>query len=64
VVRTVHQVLVAVLVAFLPFVALLDLPADKVAQTSVVLVGLAGAVARLYNRLWPADKPLDENPLD
>lgn len=60
VVRTVHQVLVTVVLAWLPFVALLDLPADVVAKVSAVVVGLIAAVAKTYNVLWPAEEDLPE----
>lgn len=64
VVRTIHQILAAVVVGFLPLVLLLDLPAKTVATISAGAVGLVGAIARFYNSLWPAEDDLDEDPLD
>lgn len=60
VVRTIHQVLLAVVVGFLPLVALLELPAEKAAVISAAAVGLVGAIARFYNSLWPAEDDLVE----
>lgn len=62
VIRTVHQVLLASLFALPGLVVVFDLPADKVAGASTVIVAVAGGVAKVYNRLWPAQPPLDEDP--
>lgn len=64
VVRTVHQVLVAALVTLPGVVVALDLdvPADKVLAVSGVLAAVAGAVAKVYNLIFPAEPDLDETP--
>lgn len=64
VVRTLHQAIAYVLVSAPGLVLILDLPADKVAQVSAATVAGLAFVARIYNAIFPAAPPLDENPLD
>lgn len=58
VVRTIHQVILAVAVSLLPALTLFEVPAATVGKVGALVAILAGLVARVYNVVWPADEPL------
>jgi hypothetical protein len=64
VVRTLHQGLLAVLPTALLLVAVLGVPATTVAAVLAVMVPVLTAVAKVYNLVFPAEPPLDEDPLN
>lgn len=63
VIRTLHQGVGAALVSFIPLVFLLDLPAETVAKAAALIVAALVGVAKFYNKVFPAEPPLDENPV-
>ncbi len=58
VVRTIHQVVLAVAVSLLPALTLLEVPAATVGKVGALVAILAGLVARVYNVVWPAEEDL------
>lgn len=64
VVRTLHQAVATAVVALMVVVPLLGVPAATVAPVLAAAVAALTLVAKVYNVVFPAEEPLDEDPLD
>lgn len=59
VIRTLHQAVGTMLVSSVPLIAILNLPAEKTAQVSAVVVAGLAVIAKVYNVVFPAEPPID-----